>query len=55
MVDARIYQGIHFRFADEVGRQQGRQVAKWIFKNFLRPLKKDGHDQKGDDDNDDHP
>jgi hypothetical protein len=41
VVDARIYEGIHFRFADEVGRKQGRQVADWAFKNFLRPEKKE--------------
>jgi hypothetical protein len=38
-VDARIYQGIHFRFSDEVTRKQGRRVGKWVFKHFLRPLK----------------
>lgn len=38
-VDVRIYQGIHFRFADEEARKQGRAVAKWAFKHFLRPLK----------------
>ncbi len=31
MVDVRIYQGIHFRFGDEEGRDQGRQVAQWVF------------------------
>jgi hypothetical protein len=31
MVDVRIYQGIHFRFGDEEGREQGRQVADWVF------------------------
>jgi hypothetical protein len=31
MVEARILQGIHFRFADEAGRDQGRQVAEWVF------------------------
>jgi hypothetical protein len=31
MVDVRIYQGIHFRFGDEEGRDQGRQVAEWVF------------------------
>ena len=46
MVDARIYEGIHFRFADEAARKQGKQVADWVFENFLRPL--------DDDDDDDH-
>ena len=49
VVDARIYQGIHFRFADEAAYKQGGQVASWAFKNFLRPLK-----DKHDDDDDPH-
>jgi hypothetical protein len=39
VVDARVYSGIHFRFADEAARKQGKQVAQWAFKNFLRPVK----------------
>lgn len=31
MVDSRLYQGIHFRFADEAGRDEGTQVAEWVF------------------------
>ena len=40
VVDARVYSGIHFRFADEAAQKQGRQVANWTFKNFLRPVSK---------------
>lgn len=40
VVDARVYAGIHFRFADEAARKQGRQVAQWTLKNYLRPLKR---------------
>ena len=36
--DVRIYQGIHFRFADEDGRSQGGRIAHWAFQKFLRPL-----------------
>jgi hypothetical protein len=36
-VDVRIYHGIHFRFADEEARKQGRHVAQWVFGHFLRP------------------
>jgi hypothetical protein len=50
VVNARIYEGIHFRFADEEARTQGRQVATWIYRNFLRPLDKDDDDRKDDDD-----
>jgi hypothetical protein len=38
VVDARVYLGIHFRFADTAARTQGRRVAAWVFKNYLRPL-----------------
>jgi hypothetical protein len=36
-VDVRIYQGIHFRFADEEARKQGRHVAQWVSGHFLQP------------------
>ncbi|MCA1626934.1 MAG: vanadium-dependent haloperoxidase, partial [Acidobacteria bacterium] len=49
VVDARVYSGIHFRFADEAAQKQGRQVADWAFRNFMRPLNNDG-DRWGDDD-----
>ena len=38
VVDVRIYQGIHFRSADEVARRQGTRAADWAFSHFLRPL-----------------
>ena len=38
MVDARVFEGIHFRFDDEAGEKQGRHVAQWAFTHFLRPL-----------------
>jgi hypothetical protein len=38
VLEARILQGIHFRFADEAGAKQGRKVASYVFKNFLRPV-----------------
>jgi hypothetical protein len=37
VVDARIFLGIHFRFADEAARTQGRRVADWVFARVLRP------------------
>jgi hypothetical protein len=51
VVDGRIYEGIHFRSADEVARTQGRHVADFAFRNFLRPV---GDDDEGDDDHDGH-
>ena len=38
VVLVRILHGIHFRFADEDGRKQGRHVVQWVFGPFLRPL-----------------
>jgi hypothetical protein len=38
VVDARIYMGIHFRFADTVAYRQGAHVANWAFGKFLRPV-----------------
>ena len=38
VVNARIYMGIHFRFADEVARRQGEKAADWAFDHVLTPL-----------------
>jgi hypothetical protein len=38
VVEVRILMGIHFRFADTVGRKQGSAVANWIFQRKLRPI-----------------
>ena len=35
--DARVYGGIHFRFDQEAGDRLGREVAKFVEKEFLRP------------------
>jgi len=47
VVNVRIYQGIHFRFADVQARKQGRHVAQWVF-HFLRSVDDDDRDD-GDD------
>ena len=44
VVNARIYQGIHFRFADVQARKQGRHVAQWVFSHFLRSVDDDDRD-----------
>jgi hypothetical protein len=43
--DARVYLGIHFRFADVAARTQGRRIADWAFNHFLLPL--GGRDHHG--------
>ena len=34
--DARVYGGIHFRFDQDAGSRQGRDVGKYILRNYLR-------------------
>ena len=34
--DARVYGGIHFRFDQEVGADQGRRVGAYLVRNALR-------------------
>jgi hypothetical protein len=41
IADARIYGGIHFRFDQEEGAEQGRQVGEYIYRHYLEPR----HDQ----------
>ena len=48
VVDARVWLGIHFRFADVAARKQGRQVAEWVFTHFLLPLRDRQDDDHGD-------
>ena len=38
-VDARVYQGIHFRAADVQGAAIGKDVARWLDKHFFQPVK----------------
>jgi hypothetical protein len=44
VVDARMYMGIHFRFADEVARARSMRVARWTYKYYLRSLDGDEFD-----------
>jgi hypothetical protein len=40
VIEARIYSGIHFRTADEVGARLGRRVAKFVMAHALRPVRR---------------
>jgi hypothetical protein len=44
VVNARIYLGIHFRFADTAARTQGERTASWNFDRYLCPIGFQGHD-----------
>jgi hypothetical protein len=39
VVNARVYLGIHFRFADTVARRQGEQAADSALRHLLRPVR----------------
>ena len=36
IADARVYGGIHFRYDQEAGADQGRQVGRYILRHYLR-------------------
>jgi hypothetical protein len=37
-IDARVYQGLHFRSADVQGARLGRHVAEWVDDHAFRPI-----------------
>jgi hypothetical protein len=37
--DARVYGGIHFRFDQEEGAEQGRRVGAYVYTHRLRPVR----------------
>jgi hypothetical protein len=39
VVDARVYSGIHFRTADDIGSILGKQVARFVFTHALKPAR----------------
>ena len=38
-IDARVYQGIHFRTADVQGAGLGKDVARWLDKHYFQQVK----------------
>jgi hypothetical protein len=36
-IDARVWSGIHFRTADVVGNETGKQVCDWALDNYFQP------------------
>ncbi len=41
VVDARVWQGIHFRTADTAARDMGEQLAAWTLDHYFQPVHKD--------------
>jgi hypothetical protein len=42
VVDARIWLGIHFRFADTAARDMGRRIARWTIDHYFQPVHNHG-------------
>jgi hypothetical protein len=45
--DARVYGGIHFRFDQDIGGEQGRKVGEYVYWHILRPANDDGDHHEG--------
>jgi hypothetical protein len=41
VVDARVWEGIHFRTADTAAKQIGRQLAAWTLDRYFQPVHED--------------
>ncbi|MFE6362443.1 vanadium-dependent haloperoxidase [Streptomyces sp. NPDC057806] len=39
VIDARVWEGIHFRTADEVGNRIGRQIGRFALAHHFRPVR----------------
>jgi len=48
--DARVYGGIHFRFDQDIGSEQGRQVGEYVYRHILRRANGERDDQEAGDD-----
>jgi hypothetical protein len=41
VVDARVWEGIHFRTADTAAKEMGRQLAAWTLDRYFQPIHED--------------
>jgi hypothetical protein len=39
VIDARVYDGVHFRTSGEVGAAMGRKIGEYALENYFKPLK----------------
>jgi hypothetical protein len=46
VINARVYVGIHYRNSDTTAAAQGRRVANWVFKHYMRPVDEPEHDSE---------
>jgi hypothetical protein len=41
VVNGRMWLGVHFRTADEVGSQMGQRIAEWALGRYFKPVDDD--------------
>ena len=39
VINARIYDGVHYRASGEVGAEMGRKIGEYVMQNFLKPVR----------------
>ena len=39
IINARIYDGVHYRLSGEVGVEMGRKIGEHVMQNYLKPLR----------------
>lgn len=42
VINARIYDGVHYRASGEVGAAMGRKTGEYTVQNYLKPLRETG-------------
>ena len=42
VVDARVWLGIHFRFADIAARDMGLRLSEWTLDHYFQPVDEEG-------------
>ena len=54
IINARVYNGVHYRTSVEQGAKLGRQVARWVAKFYFQPVDDDDDHPHGRKEDDDH-
>jgi len=39
VINARIYDGVHYRMSGEVGAEMGRKIGEYTVQNYLSPVR----------------
>jgi hypothetical protein len=39
VINARVYDGVHYRTSGEVGAALGRQIGAYVVQNYLKPVR----------------